>query len=86
MLLFEFFYTLSMSLNLRVSTTNSAKKHKRHPVMLDMTAFITIYVLFIEIILYAKIHKKGDFLRLVYKKVKTVNIFVDEKRSFGKLS
>lgn len=30
--------------------------------------------------------KKGDFLRLVYKKVKTVNIFVDEKRSFGKLS
>ena len=31
----------------------------------------------------AKVHKKSDFLRPVYKKVKTVTIFVGKKRSAG---
>ena len=30
-----------------------------------------------------KVHKKSDFLRPVYKKVKTVTIFVGKKRSAG---
>lgn len=32
---------------------------------------------------YTKVHKKSDFLRPVYKKVKTVTIFVGKKRSAG---
>lgn len=36
-----------------------------------------------EIFFMAKVHKKSDFLRPVYKKVKTVTIFVGKKRSAG---
>ena len=36
-----------------------------------------------NILSLAKVHKKSDFLRPVYKKVKTVTIFVGKKRSAG---